>query len=334
MTVGLVITVKNEARIIRHNLLYHKAIGVDKAFVYFDDSTDKGKDSISDLDFVEITNSVSEKHYENIKSLGHFNLNAKEHHTARQCLNTYDAIQKCKILNIDWLISIDADELVITDTSKVSRLKEFFKTVDTTIDVINFRPYEALQVETNYDNVFAELTIFKKTPKFKQKIDQIYKQHFNPFTKKYIKFSYWYGQHMGKSAIRVNSTMEIIPKNVHRYIFVDKTPVNSIDVIGLLHYHIYDSKDFIKKFKNFANHPNTFLSGNKVDHIKILFRDVVNSGVYDYNGLIKYFEDYIMFKPSEVENLRKNRNRFFLKRKEKAIIKITSVEAVFKNLIL
>jgi hypothetical protein len=334
MTIGLVITVKNEARIIRHNLVYHKAIGVDKVFVYFDDSTDSGKASISDLDFVEISNSVSDNRFEHIKSLSHFNSKAKEHHTARQCLNTYDAIQKCKISNIDWLISIDADELVITDTSEVSQLKPFFKTIDATIDVINFRPFEALQAETNYDNVFAELTVFKRIPKFKQKIDRIYKQLYNPFSKKNIKFSYWYGQHMGKSAVRVNSTTEIIPKNVHRYVYIDKTAVNSIDKMGLVHYHMYDAQDFIKKFKNFENHPNTFLSGNKVEDIKLLCRDIVNLNVYDADGLIKYFKDYIMFKPSEVKKLRTNRNRFFIKRKQKAIIEITSVQAVFKNLIL
>src|SRR5690554_2638693 len=108
MKIGLVITVKNEERILRQNLLYHKAIGVDKVFVYFDDSTDNGKTSISDLEFVEIADSVTEDLYRHIESLDDFFTQAKEHHTARQCLNTYDAIQKSKVSNIDWLISIDA----------------------------------------------------------------------------------------------------------------------------------------------------------------------------------------------------------------------------------
>jgi hypothetical protein len=331
MKIAIVITAKNEARILRSNILYHKAIGVCKAFVYFDNTTDNGKSSISDVDIVEISHSVVDK-YRNIKALETFNQKAKNHHTARQCLNTYDALQKSKTLGIDWLISLDADELVITDKIEVSDLKRFFGELDDSVDLVNFEPYEILQNRHSYNNVFAEALYFKTTHKFSRRIDQIYKSFYNPFDKRYIKFSFWYGQHLGKAALKVNSKQEIIPKNVHRYTYIDGNRINSVSNKGMLHYHMFDAKDFIKKFKNFKDRPNYFLSGNKVDSLKLLCRDIVNSEDFTEETLIAYYKSNIMFSKGEVKKMLANKNRFFLKRKEKAIIKITSVIKVFSKI--
>lgn len=276
MKIAIVITAKNEARILRSNILYHKEIGVCKAFIYFDNTTDNGKSSISDIDIVEISDAVLDK-YDDIEVLEKFTQKAKKHHTARQCLNTYDALQKSKKLGIDWLISIDADELVITDKNEISDLNSFFSKINDSVDLVNFKPYEIVQDRSHFNNVFAEASYFKVIHKFSRRIDQIYKPFYNPFNKNYIKFSYWYGQHLGKAALRVNSKQEILPKNVHRYTYADGNRINSVSNKGMLHYHMFDAKDFIKKFKNFKDRPNHFLSGNKVDSLKLLCRDIVNS---------------------------------------------------------
>ena len=52
MKIGLVLTVKNEERLLRTNLIYHKALGVSNIFVYFDNSKDGGRNSIEDLEDV------------------------------------------------------------------------------------------------------------------------------------------------------------------------------------------------------------------------------------------------------------------------------------------
>ena len=127
MKIALVLTVKNEERLLRHNLLYHKAIGADHIFIYFDDTTDSGKESISDLDFVTINDSVAVEKYARLEYLEKFTSQAGEHHTARQCLNTFDAQQQCEKNGIDWLISLDADELICTDFREPSNLKYFFQ---------------------------------------------------------------------------------------------------------------------------------------------------------------------------------------------------------------
>src|SRR5690554_2189724 len=209
MKIALVLTVKNEFRLLRNNLLYHKAIGVDRAFVYFDNTTDNGRESIADLDFATISDSVSPGKYAHLEYLHKFTSQAAEHHTARQCLNTFDAQQICESENIDWLISIDADELICTDPIAPTDLKSFFGTVSDEVEVVNFKTLEALQQKTSYINVFAEETFFKSNKQ------AFYKSIRNPFTKSPQMFTWWYGHTMGKAAIR--SGRDLIPYNVHRY---------------------------------------------------------------------------------------------------------------------
>ncbi|MCB0457406.1 MAG: glycosyltransferase family 2 protein [Flavobacteriaceae bacterium] len=330
MKVALVLTVKNEERILRDNLLYHKAMGCEKIFVYFDGTTDDGKASIADLDFVEISDSVSKEIFEEVDFLSKFTSQMEEHHTARQCLNTYDAKCKCAKEAIDWLISIDADELVVPNIETKTDLPSFFKTIPDEIVVVNFQVQEVLQHKMAYTHVFAEETLFKTTHKFTSRFENIRKRIYNPFEKKYIPFSYWYGQHLGKAALRVDS--KIIPHNVHRYKTFDGSAFKQIEKGFVLHYHAYDFEDFVKKFTNFKKHPDTFLSGNKVESIKLLLRDVVNHPDATNESLRSYFAENLLFSEKEVRKLLKNNFLYFFKRSTPALVKIVVVQEVFTNL--
>lgn len=329
MQVAVVLTVKNEARLLRDNVLYHHAIGVDKVFVYFDNTTDDGKDTVSDLPFVNIQDSVPAEKYTHFKYLDKFTSQAEAHHTARQCLNTFDAMQSCKVLGIDWLISIDADELIGTDLDAISNLKTFFKGIPSSVDVVNFKVYEVLQRQLNYKNVFAEETLFKSQRSFKRRHERLFKYVYNPFTGKHLKFSFWYGQHLGKGAIRLNTN--VIPHNVHRYKRINgKAAI--LEAGFVLHYHAFDAVDFIKKFTNFRNHPNTFLSGNTVESLKLLLRDVVNTSGLSNDELKDYFKTNLMFNEKEVSGFLKNKTWCFFNRKERAVLSIKSVQEVFKSM--
>lgn len=330
MKTALVLTVKNEKRLLRDNMLYHHAIGAHRIYVYFDGTTDAGKASIADLDFVNIQDSVSGDLYAHLPYLEKFTKNAVEHHTARQCLNTYDAIQHCKQDSIDWLISLDADELVCLDFKQQLSFPDFFATVPKEVDAVNFKVYEVLQRKLQYNNVFKEETLFKTTSSFKNRFIAEQKNILNPFTNKNQSFSYWYGQHLGKAALRVSN--DIIPKNVHRYKTISGESLNSISCFGLLHYHAYDANDFIKKFKNFKNRANTYLSGHSVDALKLLLRDIVNQPGVSTKALEDYYKNYILFSPTDVKRLLKNRWGLVFQHKPKLLQEITSVRDVFHSL--
>ena len=330
MKIALVLTVKNEQRILRHNLQYHKAIGACHIFVYFDGSTDNGRLAIKDLDYVTVNNSIAPEKYEEHTYLKKFTTQAKQHHTARQCLNTYNALEQCKKMDIDWLISIDADELVCTNTTAISNLSDFFANITEDVSIVNLKTLEALQQRQHYQNVFAEESFFKTTHKFENRFAVIWKTLYNPFTKNTEKYSYWYGHHLGKGAIRVASNC--IPHNVHRYKTKDGAPLKTINAGNILHYHAYDAEDFIKKFTNFSKHPDTFLSGNKVKSLKLLLRDIVNISGLSNEALEIYYKDNLLFNLREIEKIKSLRYLGFFKRKTPLLREITSVNKVFKNL--
>lgn len=322
--IAIVLTVKNETRILRNNLLYHKAIGVERAFVYFDNTTDNGKESIADLEFVSIANSVDAEKYIHLEYLNKFTSQAAEHHTARQCLNTFDAEQQCKAEKIDWLISIDADELICTDFENPSDLKLFFKKIAEGVDLVNFETLEALQQKLHYINVFAEETLFKANKQ------AFYKSIKNPLTKTSRNFPWYYGQTMGKAAIRIGKN--IIPHNVHRYKKIDGSNVKTLNKGWVLHYHAYDAADFIKKFTNFSDHPNTFLSGNKVEDLKLLLRDIVNNSGMNTPKLESYFKENLLFSKDEIKKFKSGRKYLFFKIKPMPLKEITSIKKTFEKL--
>ncbi len=330
MKIALVMTVKNEARLLRQNLLYHLGIGIDRVFVYFDQTTDDGKETIEDLKNVVAQNSISSRKYQDKEFLKKFWENADEHHTARQCLNTYDAIQQCKQRGIDWLISLDADELFITENAGEQPLTAFFnESITKSYDIVQLPTLEVVNKKMAYTNVMAEETLFKKQKRFKSKFDQLYRKVFNPYTKEYTTTSYWLGHTMGKAAINVDR--EIIPYNVHRYELLDGNKPKKLVTGNILHYHLYDFEDFLKKYDNFKDHPDTFLSGNKINFLKSLWIKLVNDPSYDEIYLRNYFKNNILFQQKDLNELSKTRFFNVVKRKEEATINITKPKEILEG---
>tara|TARA_A100000171_G_C2140027_1_gene154344 strand:+ start:10492 stop:11499 length:1008 start_codon:yes stop_codon:yes gene_type:complete len=327
--IALVLTVKNEERLLRSNLLYHQAIGIRHVFVYFDNTTDAGKESIRDLDFVTIQDSLAPDTFAHLDFLEKFTSKAAEHHTARQCLHTYDAMVKSETMGMDWLISLDADELVCTSKNTPSQLPQFFSDMEPSVELVYLQTLEVLAQKLEYGSVFLEETLFKTQPSFGSRFQNITKAVFNPVTKKEEKFSYWFGQHLGKGAIRLKSGS--IPHNVHRYVKKDGTKPVSVKAGFVLHYHAYDAPDFIKKFTNFSDRPITFLSGTSVNSLKLLFRDVVNNCGMSQEELYSYFANNVQFSPKEVQYLKKNKYLGFFSRTPAPLTEITSVQQVFQQ---
>lgn len=328
--VAVVLTVKNEERLIRDNLLYHQAIGVDCAFVYFDGTTDGGSASVADLDFVSARNSVLPDELPPESFLEKFVSQAGIHHTARQCLNTFHASLLCEKKGIRWLISIDPDELIVPEgQAGLPDLKSFLLMVEPEVDLVQFKVLEALQRKMEYKSVFREETVFKTTHQFPGRWQKVTRRVYDPFEGRIRRFSWWYGQHLGKAAFRIGKG--IIPRNVHRYQKIDGTEIMQQQRGWLLHYHAYDAQDFIKKYRNFAAHPDTFLSGNRVKDFKLLMRNVVNRSGMDNNALKAYFDEYLRFSEQEIKSLRSNHYLGFLKRKTPLLRDIPYVQEVFKN---
>ena len=176
MEVAIVITVKNEARLLRQNIFYHLGIGVKKMFIYFDNTTDGGRELVESIDGVFCSESITSNKYDDLPYLKKFTNQKFTQHSARQCINSYDAELQCIKEGIDWLISIDADEFFLLPRSEgYKTIQEFFNSASAqNYDIVRFGVFEVIPRKMKYDLVAIEETLFKTKKNFKSKFDQIY----------------------------------------------------------------------------------------------------------------------------------------------------------------
>ena len=330
MKIAVVLTVKNEARLIKQNVYYHLGIGVSRIFIYFDGTEDDGRSLVQGINGVECLDSVTDERYDHLPFLHKFTKNKKDHHSARQCLNSYDAEQKCLTMNIDWLISIDADEFFLPFSYFNKSLDDFFKEMmHEQIDLVRMEVYEVIPRQMHYQHVSIEETHFKTKKNFQSKFDQIYFQITNPYTKLATKSLYWVSHNMGKCAIKVGS--DLIPHNVHKYKPKDSSKiVKKIYAGHILHYFQYDVEDFIKKSQNFKFRPNYYLSGKKIGNLKELFRTVVNDPNKSTEDISEFYRKNLFFDKKKMRRLYKTRFFNILPRKEKAVIEINKPKEVLE----
>jgi len=322
MKLALVITVKNERTLLRQNLEYHHKLGIDHAYVFLDDTEDNTVETIEDLPYVDIFHSVNPLLYKDCKDLSEFTKNYAEHHTARQMLNMYHAKQLACKSSYDWIIAIDADELICIDLQKTypGQLHNFFKVIPDGVNHIRFSTLEVLQHRMTYKNVFLEETLFK-APDVK-----LNHRVFDPIHKKFLNIKGYYGQTKGKSAVRPSIPSK--PKSTHKFVNLDGTALETIWHGFLLHYYAYDFNDFVKKFRNFKHRPNYYIIGSKVEDVKLLWRDLVNDPNMLKGELKEYYKRWVLFSHREVDILKRNRVLWVFP-KSPGVIRVNSI----KNLI-
>lgn len=180
-----------------------------------------------------------------------------------------------------------------------------------------------------YMNVMVEETLFKTQKNFKSKLDQLYVKIKNPFSKKDFTVSYWLGHTMGKCII--NTKKDVIPKNVHRFEMTDKSKPLIINKGHVLHYHMFDFEDFIKKFKNFENRASTYLSGNAINSLKSLWIKLVNDPHMTNEQLKRYYTENLLFDEKKLKRLNKTRLFNLLRRQENSTVEIKLPSELLSN---
>lgn len=275
MKVALVITVKNEERHIRSNLEYHHASGVDKVFLFMDDPEDHTFNMVVDLDYVEVIETVTDSavymaEYKYLTDL------TSQHHTARQMMNYVYGINRAYNEGFDWVICCDADEVVVNMEPEGS-IKTALKKINNDVDVIQMPVWEILQNNKGiYTDVFKEATLFK-----------------TKFNK------YWYGHTLGKFIVK--PYLNLKPINVHNILNQYKLGMN-VNYINhpfrLLHYAMYDWKDYAKKAYNFKQQKEVWANGYPIPNKLKMLIDIVNDPDKNLDSLKRQYFDTIYIEES------------------------------------
>ena len=352
--IALAITVKNERDLLRSNVLYHRYLGVKSSYIFLDNTTDDTQDTVSDLDYVTVSDSVTgdrfletaERRQACVHSvrLRETVEKSAENHDARQVLNAYVAWEQARDAGMEWLVSLDADELVWPGSASLveGQLANEFDGLGKHIEQVRFVPLEVIPRRRQYENVFHEAVHFKRHgSKVRQDLydpltGRSHKFEFVPTRLfparlhgiglyKVRRFTWWYGHHRGKWAVRIGPT--IVPL-IHRCVKLDGSGLVTEAKFHLLHYIIYNHEDFVKKYRKFADRADVAIGGAALQYRKRFWRDLVNNSALSDSALGDYYKQWIAFGEEDILRLQQKHDH----KGASSVVEVTAVREVFEKL--
>lgn len=279
---GIVSTIKAPHQL-EYWVNYYRRIGFDYFYLFDDD----GKSVILDGKVgsgIKIRRYIYDDDYvEKLKKTGLFvkyGVSFEKEVMSRQILNCEIALEDGMVDGVDWLLSVDSDELLyfkIGNENIGSRVMD----VPEDVDWLKILNYEVVVSEENVENCFKGLKYFKNL-----KGSDMFKAYGN-----------------GKGMVRVNKDME--PAGVHEFynkrLGEDRHMVLSNTVI--LHYYSCRFDDWVKKYENLGDFPDHYWgnpNNNKVFDFHAKSRDMRKK---DLESKKEFYQKEFMLSPNEINIL-------------------------------
>ncbi len=324
MHIGIAMTIRNERPLLRRNMLFHQFVGVDKVYLYLDRTTDGSEETVSDLPFVQVAPTTDPESLRGRPGAATY-IAHPDHVTARQALNVIRSMELAEQDGLDWLIHIDADELICPKADSIERddLKRLFESVGDDIESVQFLPYEACARRSEYKDMLSEETIF--TPPGAKGTRTV----FDPINNSNIEAALWLGHEKGKGAARVGRGLA--PRGPHTFVRLDRSRPRTVNRGLLLHYYLGGFDHFVRKFRNFVDRPDTWINGRSIRPAKRLWRDLVNSPEYTEQQLRDYFERWVLISDEEVDRRMHRGNVMGLPLRKPTLVEIPAASEVIKS---
>ncbi len=290
-------TVKNEEKLLARNLRYHRAAGVDAFYIFDDGSTDATLDSIRDFPGVHISPSVNPADFVSHPQLGEIAKRAGELISGRQTLNTHVAFQQARLAGHEWMISLDADELLfLQDPLGIEgSLARYFATIPPEVDSVLFQPAELVPTRIHSDHPFLENSHFRTVSRKNSR------NVHDPYTRQDITINSFIGHSTGKSAARTRP--DIFHQTVHRFTSLESGELREQPARWLLHYNISSFENFVAKYQRFKGFPDTWLNGAPIEQPRALWIRLINDPAVTEPMLMAYYQENL---PEDVASLEGN----------------------------
>lgn len=271
--VAIASTVRNPGPSITSFVRHHLASGVDSILLFFDDPDDPWIDAVPDDDRVSCIACDAELR----SSWADWPERAlvDEQVMARQILNVELALQVARNAQIEWLVHLDADELL--DCAERS-IPEYLAGRDGAIDQVTFLNLEVIPETDDVLDMFREMTLFKRNPRtlpdpaqqreLLARVPQLRDRWFFYYT-------------IGKSAVRVRPGAR--PDGVHRFRHVNgalRTEI--VDAPRILHYMNAGFENFWRRYQTWGRFPDHWFGGelirDRIGAFHLEARDAVATG--------------------------------------------------------
>jgi glycosyl transferase family 2 len=276
--VAIVSTVRNPGPSIRSFVRYHLASGVERIFLFFDDPADPWVEQLPDDDRVSILLCDEELRacWADWPEMRRF---VDTEVMARQSLNAELALQLARSDGFDWLLHLDADELLDVGDAPIGEHLARFAAAG--VEQVTFSNCEVVPETDEVEDLFAEMTLFKRNRRMlpdgvlgpghralMARIPQLPAELF-----------FYYNN--GKSAVRVAPGVR--PAGPHHFALADGS--NRAEITNtprILHYMNAGFENFWRRYQTWGRFPDTWFGQvpirDLIGDFHLAARDIVAIG--------------------------------------------------------
>lgn len=322
MGIALVMTVRDEVALLRRNLLYHRFLGVERCYLFDDGCRDGTLASVADLDFVEVRPTTPDSRFADRPDLEAY-LRPHPSQARRQSLNCILALELAREEGHEWLVHVDADELLSPELDRVEPrgLARLLEEVDPQVEMVLFTVVEAIQRGHDDASAFGA-TLFRRPGMLFERpaLDPVTGETWNVGL---------YGHAQGKAAVRVAAGAR--PYTPHRFERSDGTPLHEAWSGYVMHYYGYNAQDFWDKFRALALQGDRYPLGHPVQRRIRVWHSMAHDPAWTHDALARYYERWIRFGDDEVRRLRRTR-RFGVLPTVSPVVELTAIAGALRGL--
>lgn len=291
--IAITYTIRNEANLVLQNINFHKKLGVEFFFIFLDNNTDNTPDLLGDIPGVFARKSLKPEELKD-KFLEDRFLSKTVNHDARRVFNTTWAAQEAKKLGCKWIISIDADELILCDFNNLeeAKIKSKLRLIDSKVNQVIFKTYEQVPRFIDKSERFSKESEF-----FTRSQANNTRSIYDPFSKQELQLGRSFiGHDAGKTAFRLSALDSSYPLP-HKWLNRrDGTIVEAITIDALLHFYFYDFQYFRRRFSNYQNRSEKSITGYQYpEHILLLIKICKELSDEEFK---EYYKKHICFQYS------------------------------------
>jgi hypothetical protein len=212
---AIVTTLRDSAAVIASFVAYHRAIGFDHLFLFFDDPADPALAWAQAQPHVTAIarDGALREAWSKLTRYGENAAHVEREVMARQVLNVEHAMNLARAKGLKWLLHIDADELFYAPGGDAAA---HFAWLDgTAIETVSYANYEAVPETEETGDFFRTVTLFKKPKLLRAPPSAEAKALIAGTGQLAPNFFHFYDN--GKSAVRL-AAAGMLPKGVHRFV--------------------------------------------------------------------------------------------------------------------
>lgn len=242
---AIVSTIADAGRVIHSFAEYHKRLGVGHCYLFVDKPEQVPHYEAQNLPQTTLVchDEVLRQSWQNAPSWSAFGHQTESHVMAKQCLNAEVAAKMALRDGFDWLLHIDADELLYLPGPYLTA-PAWLSQISPAVDTLALHNHEAIPETLFVDDYFREVSLFKRsTAMLTGKQQRLAKKAFGD---DYFKF-----YRNGKGLVRLREGIQA--NGVHR--FIGQNEYHRTDA-GILHYSCCGANHHAAKYRTLGQFPD------------------------------------------------------------------------------